>query len=442
MKDLADRRAEPPAAAGRPPLDILFVTSDKFPPFRPAAKAIFAEGLTTLGHRIDWLIQAAAPETEGGDRPFKTGTAYVAPTNGGETRLARLKKHWFNIRNDLRVFGLVRRRRYSLVQIKDKYIGALFAIVAAKLAGVPVFYWLAYPHGEAALYAAEQGVARYSIWYALRGRFMRFVLYRIIMPSCAHVFLQSEQMRLDVAKEGIPLDKTTAVPSSVNLADMDDAAASEPEAAPLGGTPIVYLGTLRRERRLDFLVRVLARVLPVVPDAHLVFVGRGDMAEDEVMLRAEAERLGVSGSMTITGWLPMPVAWARMRRAAVCVSPYFPAPILQSTSPTKLVEYMAFGLPVVANDHPEHSQVVNASGAGFVCRWDEGEFAAAIIEILRDRAAAEAMGRAGRRFVEQHRTHWAMVDLVASRYAEVLARDPRAAVAAKLAVGALSSSRD
>lgn len=437
MTDADERRAESSA-----PLSILFVTSDKFPPFRPAAKAIFADGLAAAGHKIDWLLQAATPETPGGDRAFTTGTAYVAPTNAGETRLARLKKHWFNIRNDLRVFGLLKRNRYSLVQIKDKYIGALFTIAAAKLRGVPVFYWLAYPHGEAALYAAERGVARYSIWYALRGRFMRFVLYRIIMPASAHVFVQSEQMRLDVAREGIALDKTTAVPSSVNLADMDAAASTEPDSPPLGGTPIVYLGTLRRERQLDFLVRVLARVLPEVPDAHLVFVGRGDMPDDEVMLRAEAARLGVAHAMTITGWLPMPTAWARTRRAAVCVSPYFPTPVLQSTSPTKLVEYMAFGLPVVANDHPEQSDVVRQSGAGFVCRWDEAEFAAAIVRVLRDPVAAEAMGRAGRRFVEQHRTHWAMVDLVATRYAQVLAGEPRVERVAKLAVGSLGSARD
>ena len=34
-------------------LEILFVTSDLFPPFRPAAKAVFAEGLAARGHRID-----------------------------------------------------------------------------------------------------------------------------------------------------------------------------------------------------------------------------------------------------------------------------------------------------------------------------------------------------------------------------------------------------
>jgi glycosyltransferase involved in cell wall biosynthesis len=408
------------SAAQREPLDILFVTSDRFPPFRPAAKAIFADGLAERGHRIDWILAAADASSPVGALPFKTGTAYVAPPNLGETRVARLRKHWAELRNDFRVFGLLRAHRYALVQIKDKYLGALVAIVAAKLYRVPVFYWLAYPHGEASLYAARSGVARYNFLYSLRGALQRFLLYNVIMPACEHVFVQSEQMRLDVAHEGIPPEKMTAVPSSIKLEDIDAAAASAP-APTAGDKTIVYLGTLLRERQLDILVRALARVLTTVPEARLVFVGRGEMPEDEQLLRREAERLGVAHAVTITGWLPMPVAWAHVRRCAVCVSPYLPVPILKSTSPTKLVEYMALGKPVVANDHPEQSEVIAQSGAGVMCAWDEEEFARAIVDLLEDPERAAAMGRAGRAFVAARRTHWAMVDLVAECYREALA---------------------
>jgi glycosyltransferase involved in cell wall biosynthesis len=144
------------------------------------------------------------------------------------------------------------------------------------------------------------------------------------------------------------------------------------------------------------------------------------MAEDEELLRREARRLGVASALTITGWLPMAEAWQHVRRAAVCVSPYYPVPILRSTSPTKLVEYFALGKAVVANDHPEQSLVIEQSGGGIVCRWDEDEFAEAIVALLGDAERAAAMGRAGRQFVTEQRTHWAMVTLVARRYREVL----------------------
>jgi glycosyltransferase involved in cell wall biosynthesis len=405
-------------------LDILFVTSDVYPPFRPAAKAVFAEGLAARGHRIDWLMQAAEPSTPSGTQRFKGGTAYVAATNAGGSRLARVKRHLADVWNDFRVFGLLRKHRYSLVQIKDKYLGALIAISAAKLHGVPVFYWLAYPHGEASLYAARNGVARYRLLYRLRGALQRFVLYRMIMPACTHVFVQSEQMRRDVADEGIALEHTTAVPSSLNLRDLE-AQAGRAEEAPDSPPTVVYLGTLLRERQLDFLVRAHAQVVREAPEARLVFVGSGWMPDDEELLRREAERLGIGGNVTITGWLPMPEAWRYVRRAAVCVSPYLPVPILRSTSPTKLIEYMALGKAVVANDHPEQADVLQASGAGIVCGWNEDEFAAAIVALLRDPQRASEMGVAGRRYVAEHRTHWAMVELVCGRYRRHLREFPK-----------------
>jgi glycosyltransferase involved in cell wall biosynthesis len=396
-------------------LDILFVTSDSFPPFRPAAKAVFAEGLAARGHRIDWLMQAADPSTPSGAQRFKGGTAYVAATNAASTRLGRLKRHLADLRNDLRVFGLLRKHRYSLVQIKDKYVGALLAIAAAKLRGVPVFYWLAFPHGEASLYAARKGVARYPLLYSLRGALQRFVLYRIIMPACTHVFVQSEQMRRDIAGEGIPLEHMTAVPSSLNMRDFDALAGSADDVPAMPPT-VVYLGTLMRERQLDFLVRAHALVVSAVPEARLEFVGSGWMPDDEQLLRGEAERLGISTSMTITGWLQMPEAWQHVRRASVCVSPYSPVPILRSTSPTKLIEYMALGKAVVANDHPEQADVLRESGGGIICGWDEREFAAAIVALLTDPQRCKQMGAAGRRYVAEHRTHWAMAELVYGRY--------------------------
>jgi glycosyltransferase involved in cell wall biosynthesis len=429
--------------AGAPPTDplrILLVTSDKFPPFRPAAKAIFAEGLAAAGHRIDWLMQAEKPDTPSGYQSFAGGVASIAATNAGETRLARLRKYWLDFRNDLRVFRLIRSRDYSLVQIKDKYLGALPALLAAKLHGVPVFYWLAYPHGEASLYAARNGVARYNFFYSLRGRVQRWLLYRVIMPACEHVFVQSEQMRADVAREGIPYEQMTAVPSSLNLDDVD--AAVDVPAPALRGPAIVYLGTLLRERRLDFLVRVLAKVRRAVPNAELLFVGRGEMPDDEALLWSEADRQGVRESVTITGWLPMPVAWSYVRSAAVCVSPYYPVPILRSTSPTKLVEYMALGKAVVANDHPEQADVVKRSGAGLLCAWDEDEFAAAIVRLLEDPARTAAMGRAGRDFVARYRTHWAMVDLVVSRYREALAARSPDGSRPTVAIGRVGAARD
>src|SRR5690606_17527731 len=125
---------------------------------------------------------------------------------------------------------------------------------------------------------------------------------------------------------------------------------------------------------LDFLIRVLGRVREQIPDAKLYLVGRGDHPEDEELLINEAKRLDLLSAVVFVGHLPREQALAYVRDAKVCVSPFYPTPILNSTSPTKLIEYMAMGKAVVANDHPEQRLVIEESGAGYCVSWDEAAF--------------------------------------------------------------------
>ena len=84
-------------------LRILFISSDKYPPYRPAASAIFGEELVKRGHWIDWLV----PSQPGSITPriiaSRSGAIYVAGTDDGESRWRRLRKHLLDLRNDLRM---------------------------------------------------------------------------------------------------------------------------------------------------------------------------------------------------------------------------------------------------------------------------------------------------------------------------------------------------
>jgi glycosyltransferase involved in cell wall biosynthesis len=166
-------------------------------------------------------------------------------------------------------------------------------------------------------------------------------------------------------------------------------------------------------------------VLPRRPDAVLNLVGRGDVPGDEELLRAEADRLGVAASVRFLGQMPQAEALQHVARADVCVSPIFPTPILNVGSPTKLVEYLAQGRPVVANDHPDQRLVIELSGGGLCVPWDEAAFAEAILALLADPAAAERRGRQGREWVRVNRTYPVLAAAVEERYLRI-ARDRRA----------------
>jgi glycosyltransferase involved in cell wall biosynthesis len=395
---------EPP---GHPKLRLLVLSSDTFPPTRVDVSVLFGEELAGRGHRIDWILQSEADCDRAYVARWGGGQVWVAPSNHRRSLLGRLVKHAAGICNDARIFSLLRGDRYDAIEVKDKFIGGLFAVLAARLYRKRFVYWLSFPLPEFYLTKARDGLAPYPILYRIRGHAFGFLLYRILLRAADHVFVQSEQMRRDIAARGIPASKMTAVPMGIRLDSRHSAATPAPPRSriPAGEPAFVYLGTLGRERRIDFLLRVLARVRADIPQIKLYLVGKGEQPEDEDFLLQEARRLGVLPSVVFVGQLPQQEALRYVQDADVCVSPFYPSPILNSTSPTKLVEYMAMGKAVVANTHPEQQLLIDQSGGGYCVPYEENAFAEAIVTLLRAPDLARAMGERGRRYVIEHRAY-------------------------------------
>jgi glycosyltransferase involved in cell wall biosynthesis len=387
-------------------LRILVVSSDTFPPTRVDVAVLFGVELAARGHEIDWILQSEAACARAYVTQWGSGRVWVGATDLGRSLLSRIKKHVLGIANDCRLFSRLRRGRYDAVEVKDKFLSGIFAVIASRLFRTPFIYWLSYPFPEHYLLCARDGTARYPLLYRIRGAVFKILLYRLLLPAADHVFVQSEQMRTDIGKEGIPKNKMTAVPMGVNAELCNAAELSQDRKVLAAGVPsVLYLGTLSKLRRLDFLIRAFARVRTFEPAARLYIVGRGDDPTDELFLEAEVSRLNLRSSVVFLGHLPQAEALRFVREADVCVSPFYPTAILQSTSPTKLVEYMAMGKAVVANDHPEQKRVIEESGAGYCVPYEEHPFAEAIVKLLKDPEAAQSMGQRGRRYVLEHRTY-------------------------------------
>lgn len=402
-------------------LRILVVSSDTFPPTRVDVAVLFGRALAGRGHEIDWILQSEAPCKRAYVTQWASGRVWVGATDLGETLFRRLRKHALGIANDCRLFTRLRRGSYDAVEVKDKFLSGIFALIASRLYRTPFVYWLSYPFPEHYLLHAREGTARYPLLYRLRGLTFKLLLYRLLLPAADHVFVQSEQMRADLSLEGIPSAKMTAVPMGIDPEVFAPAEGAGGRTLLPEGIPcIVYLGTLGRIRHLDFLLRMFTSVRAALPAARLFFVGGGDHVEDELFLRNEAARLGLGSAVVFVGQLPQREALCYVREADVCVSPFYPSAILRSTSPTKLVEYMAMGKAVVANDHPEQKRVIEESGAGYCVPYEEQPFADAVLRVLRDPGEARAMGERGRRYVLEHRAYGAIAAAVERRLLDVV----------------------
>jgi glycosyltransferase involved in cell wall biosynthesis len=400
----------------------VFVTADKFPPFRADLAVLFGKELKGRGHHIDWLLQSEAPCRQSYRTRWKGGRAWVAANPQGSGLWRRIARNLCAFMNDWRLAALLRKREYDFVQVKDKYVTALLALALARVFKTGFVFWLSYPFHVAMVEQADEGTAQFPWIYRVCGYTFSLLLHHIIAPAADFVVVQSEPMKHDLVKRGIPAAKIRAVPMGV-----DTKLVREVLALPLAEKPseekwLVYLGVLDRYRRVDFLVRVLAKVLEHEPRAILIFVGWADDFAGEQAIMAQARALGIEEKVRITGKMSMPDAWKWVRLADVCISPYYPSPVLLATSPTKLVEYMALGRPVVATEHPEQRQLLDHSGAGICVEYDEVSVADAVSKVLDDSRLGDAMGERGRRHIPSHRGYDVIAADLDRTYRELLCR--------------------
>jgi len=409
---------------GSPSIRMLVFVRDTFPAFRSDLEVLFGRELLARGHQIDFVMQAALDSETTGPRSWHGRTVWVEPTDSGGTFLHRLRRHCLAVWHDFRALGRVQAHDYDAVQVRDKFLIAAALSLIAHRRGLKFFYWLSFPVPESELLRVRQRTARYPLISFVRGVLFGWLLYRWILPHCDHAFVQSEQMRRDIAAHGIDPRKLTPVPMGIAASDVQaPRTAARAEHGPRASTlTLAYLGTLNAQRRLEMLVDMLATLLQAGLSVRLLMVG-GDSEEleDRGRLEHRATQLGVREHLEITGFLPREVALARMRSADVGLSPFFPTPVLRSTSPTKLVEYLALGLPVVANTHPEQRRVLADSRAGVCVPWGARYFARGVAWLAaRTAAERDRMGERGRQWVLAHRTYGRIADELEAKYLELL----------------------
>ena len=195
-------------------------------------------------------------------------------------------------------------------------------------------------------------------------------------------------------------------------------------AVATGREPVVlYLGGMERNRGAALMLEAFARVVAALPTARLLLVGHFMPPALEVEMRADAARRGIGHAVEFAGHVPFERIGDYLARARAGWVTWQAVAKNCKNIPTKLFEYMAYGLPVVSSDLPSTRPFVRPGENGLLAvAGDPAAHAAALLALLRDPAEAMRLGERGRQRVADEWNWAAMEPRLLALYAAVLGR--------------------
>lgn len=160
-----------------------------------------------------------------------------------------------------------------------------------------------------------------------------------------------------------------------------------------GDHVIFSAGRLSDDKNPDVLIKTLAIVKKSVPDAQLVFAGRGVA---QTSLEKLAQKIGVADSVKFLGFVSQPTLVETYNASDVFA--------IASTSDTQslvMMQAMACGVPVVGVRARALPEYINDRNGFVVEPGDAAAMAAQITKLLKNRALAATLGAGGHTYASQ-----------------------------------------
>ena len=183
-----------------------------------------------------------------------------------------------------------------------------------------------------------------------------------------------------------------------------------------------YIGVMGPQDGVDIVVRAADIVVNDMgrDDIAFTLIGSGDCFDELVALR---DRLKLGDFVEFTGRVPDETVRDIFSTADVGLSPDPKNPLNDVSTMNKTMEYMAFGLPVLAFDLRETRTSAAEAGA-YATPNDIEEMARLFVELMDDEPRRRRMGSAGRRRIEEKLAWSHQEPHYLSVYDRLLGREP------------------
>ena len=243
-------------------------------------------------------------------------------------------------------------------------------------------------------------------------------LERFVYAHSRAITVISEGFRGNLSAKGVPADKISVIPNFIDAAFVSPHPRRNDFSAEQGWDDkfvVLFAGNVGMSQGLDTVLEA-AGLLQGTPNLLFAIVGNG-ASKPSLMAQAKQRGLANVQFLPYQSYDQVPKLYSSADVGLIPLRRGFSS----DSVPSKLFTIMGVARPVIASvdAHSETADVIGAARCGLCLEPEDSQaLAEAILQIYRDKAQAEEMGRRGRQYVEEHYTRTS----VARQYEEIFAR--------------------
>ena len=165
----------------------------------------------------------------------------------------------------------------------------------------------------------------------------------------------------------------------------------------------IYIGDHSQPRKLEVVMRAIVKAYKKGLKAKFSFIG-GKVEDINRLLNVNGvKKLKEEGLLIFSPRIPRKTIWKKLLSADVGLSLIPADEHYKEASPTKLSEYMAAGLAIVASNGIDlQEEFLKKSGAGVLCKWNEEAITDCLISIFEERSRLNVMKKKSHKYARDN----------------------------------------
>jgi glycosyltransferase involved in cell wall biosynthesis len=280
------------------------------------------------------------------------------------------------------------RAKYDLIHVHSVPDFLVFTTLLPRWRGTPVILDIHDILPE--LYSSKFGSSHTSRTFkALLG------VERLSARFASHVIIANHIWKERLLSRSVSSNKCTVV---LNSPDRSIFTRSVTPARKGNRITLLYPGSLNWHQGLEIAIRAFAKISDQVPDADLVIYGDGPSKNDLIQLSKE---LGLGNRVQMPAAKPLREIAKAIEFADIGIVPKRKDSFGNEAFSTKILEFMAMGVPVIVSDTKVDRYYFNDSVVRFFRGGDEEDLAKCMVELIRDKAKRKQLADNASRFVAQ-----------------------------------------